>query len=162
MDNIDSVKVNGLPIDEWNAIENHRQFLEWAVERTPQHATTDEVLAAAERFARFVYGDEVERGLDANAALRASDAERNVVKLHNAVEEPENEKARYRWDAETGFVAFSTVQANGAVVSFSLDYSGRPCLTVSIGGQDIKAPIPPSAMLEISNVFAGQGGNTCA
>lgn len=163
MDAIDSVKVNGLPFDEWNAIETRRLCLEWAMERTPQHTTTDEVLAAAEGFARFVYGRNELNA--AGATLPTPDgADQVVVPLHKSSDEPpiESETTVARWEVESGLVAFSSIKGNGAVVSVCLGPGGFPNLTVSIGGLDIKSPIPEAAMSEIIKIFSGGGDKTCA
>lgn len=161
MDTYNDLQVNGRPFDEYNDIENRRCCLEWAMERTPQHATTDDVLSAAEGFARFIYGV---NDLNAAGVTPFPQAGEKVVPLHDHAGEPENHIGAVvgRWEAESGFVAFSSVKANGAVVSFSRDGFARPTLTVSIGGMDIKTPIPEAMISEIIEIFGGGGGETCA
>ena len=84
------------------------------------------------------------------------------VPLKKGPETPENERVVGRWEIEDGYVAYATVKAHGAVVSVSRDDNGWANLTVSIGGLDINAPIPPCAQLEIIKILGGDGGSSCA
>lgn len=167
MDTISSAGLGGVSFDEWHDKEARRCCLEWAMERSPTHASADDILSVAREFARFIYGGAIYGGANESGPLPSQgpdEDERKVVHLHKDEGEPEDSTDRVfsRWEVESGLVAFSSIKGNGAVVSVCRGPGGFPNLTVSIGGMDIKSPIPEAAMSEIIKIFNGGGGKTCA